>query len=155
VTAVMQARCERCDEVLADALAQRAHRCAILCGRCGRSATPGVLAGHCTLCAPSREVLASRQWEVDRRHRVATRDAAEGLTPDREATPVRHDVAWRLVSDQVLPHLFPASPTAFRSLCGTVSDTGRSATPRSGMRGCRRCALAAGWIAGLGEAVST
>jgi len=126
-----------------------------LCERCGRVAEQGVLAGHCTLCAPPREELASRQWEVDRRHRVATRDAAAGLTPDPEAAQVRHDVAWRLVSDQVLPHLFTASPTASRSLCGTVSDSGRSATPRPGMRGCRRCALAAGWIAGLGEAVST
>jgi hypothetical protein len=131
-----------------------------LCERCGRVAEQGVLAGHCSVCAPPREVLASRQWEVDRRHRVATRDAAEGLIPDPEDTPARHDVAWRVVSGATdtraaLPHLFVASPTASRSLCGTVSDTGRSATPRRGMRGCRRCALAAGWIAGLREAVST
>ena len=155
MTAVTQVQCESCGEPLLDAQSQRTHRCRILCGRCGRSAEPGVLAGHCSVCAPPREVLASRQWEVDRRHRVATRDAAEGLIPDPEDTPARHDVAWRLVSDVVLPHLFVVSPTASRSLCGTVSDTGRSATPRSGMRGCRRCALAAGWIAGLGEAVST
>jgi hypothetical protein len=126
-----------------------------LCERCGQVAERGVLDGHCALCSPPREVLASRQWEVDRRHRMATRDAAEGLVPTVDESPVRHDVAWRVVSDVALPHLFPASPTASRSLCGTVSDSGRSSTPRSGMRGCRRCALAAGWIAGLGEAVST
>jgi hypothetical protein len=148
-------RCVRCDESLADAQAQREHRCPILCRRCGRSATPGVLAGHCTLCAPSREELASRQWEVDRRHRVATRDAAEGLTPTVDEGPVRHDVAWRQVSGKVLPHLFSTSTVATRSLCGTAFDRGRSHTPKPGMRGCRRCALAAGWIAGLGEAVST
>lgn len=133
-----------------------------LCTRCGRVDLQGALAGHCETCAPPPEVLDAHWRDVDARHREAVRDAAGGsiVLPQcsRTSPPterVRRVAFWRVVSDRSLPHLFAPGPDVVRSLCRTAVDRGRSHTPEEGLRGCRRCALEAGWIGSLSDPVTT
>lgn len=133
-----------------------------LCDRCGRLDTQGVLSGYCATCAPPSDVLDARQDDVDKRHRKAKEAAQDPVTvPKRRPSPPaerpRLPAFWRMVSHRsiAVPHLFAPGADVTRSLCGTAYDRGRSHTPEPGQRGCRRCALAAGWIASLSEPVTT
>lgn len=122
------------------------------CTRCGRFDVQGELRGHCALCAPPPDVLESKQRVVDRRHKAAVEAATmRGAAGGR---PVRHDVAWRSVSREAMPHLFGSGRGSGRSICGNQFGRGEDRRPASGVPGCRRCALAAGWIESLSEVVT-
>jgi hypothetical protein len=138
----------------------------VLCDRCGAMAPRGHVAGHCSTCAPHPQDLGARQREVDKRHLKAVEDAAESRAnpvevPERRPTVpkprARLDALWRLVvhRKETPAHLFAPGFGPTPSLCGLVDRAEASDLAPSGMRGCRRCALAAGWIESLSESVTT
>lgn len=134
----------------------------VLCDRCGAMAPRGHVAGHCATCAPHPQDLGARQREVEQRHLKAVRDAEDGIAvPKRELRrPKAHPrvaALWRLVTSRrdTPAHLFAPGAEVTASLCGTVQMRGPADLAPSGMRGCRRCALAAGWIESLSESVTT
>lgn len=135
----------------------------VLCDRCGRLAPRGTVVGHCALCSPSPDALHARQRAVDARHREAVRDAVDGIVVPKRAPSTRPPRGtrlpgiWRLVTERrdTPAHLFAPGTDVTRSLCGTVTLRGPADPAPPGMRGCRRCALAAGWIESLSESVTT
>ena len=125
----------------------------ILCERCGRVSE----GNRCDTCAPEPEVAEGRAREVKRRHALAVRAAAEPPVdvPQRSKKVRPLDARWWVTSNRALPHLFVAGTDVAHSLCRTMTMTEQARPAAYGLRGCQRCALAAGWITNLGQAVTT